>query len=285
MIIAQYKLSNIALAPDELCKAINKYTDHTSIMSGRGHRPHPPTKCDIVHCHNKIANPIYTRNKKIVLQYHSEPFQVHLKTSVNNKLVIAQYHATLPEYKNCKIVRNIIDFNNDLYKPIRIDNKIKIGFSPSRIEKLGKWHDKGYYQTFDILNKLQNKYNNVEVDIIRNVSLDECIMRKSMCNIIIDECVTKSYHRSGLEGLALGKMTICSIGSDVNKILNNSAHTNNNPFINIWIDSLEKELTKLIESNNIELILKTGEDSRKWMEKYWNPVKIVNEFIKIYESL
>ena len=284
MLIAQYKSTNIAQAPDELCKAINKYSEHKSVMVGLNARSTPPANCDILHCHNKVMARRHRSGKKTIVQYHSEPFQVDLKTPVNRRLVIAHYHATLPQYKKFRLVRNIIDFNNDLYTPIAIDDKIRIGFSPSRKKKLGAWHDKGYDKTVQILNRIKSRFPNVEIDIIMGVPLEECIKRKSRCNIIIDECVTKSYHRSGLEGLALGKLTICSLDTSVANIMKKVSGSQDQPFVNIWINDLEKRLIALIESNDMNYILKKGEASRKWMEKYWSPQVIVEDFIKIYEK-
>jgi hypothetical protein len=96
--------------------------------------------------------------------------------------------------------------------------------------------------------------------------------------------VTKSYHRSGLEGLALGKLTICSLGSDVETIMKAASGAPTIPFVNVWIGDLEKRLSEIIKANDIQNILTIGEDNRKWMEKYWNPKTIVNEFIKIYKK-
>lgn len=282
--VYHYRSTNIANAPIELSKAINKFNKkYKCIPIGFNSKTPIPNSCSILHAHNTL--PKNKINSKKILQYHSEPFQVDLKSKVDARLVISQYHATLKEYSSCKIVRNIIDFTDPQYTPIKIDSIIRIGFSPSRTNKFGKWHDKGYPETILILNNIKKKYGKfVEIDIITDVPLSECIYRKSRCNIIIDECVTASYHRSGLEGLALGKMTICSLSPEVEKVLINSSKSNTIPFINIWKNDLELELCKIIDSD-ISNILQIGESSRDWMNTYWHPTSIVNEFIKIYDAL
>ena len=282
--VYHYRATNIASAPLELSKAINKFDNnyHCKLI-GYGSTLPFPKQCDILHAHNTLPDSNFS-NKKI-LQYHSEPFQVDLKSKVNQKLVISQYHATLAEFSSCKIVRNVIDFTESQYRPKTIDSVIKIGFSPSRTKKLGQWHDKGYSDTVNILNKIKKIYGPlVEVDIITGVPLDQCIARKSNCNIIIDECVTASYHRSGLEGLALGKMTICSLSPAVEKVLLSSSGATVSPFVNIWKNDLEIELCKIIDAG-LDFILHKGIESRNWMNKHWHPQTIVNEFIKIYNSL
>jgi hypothetical protein len=283
--VYHYSATPLAKAPVELASAINKFSkSYRCSMIGHGAaRPESAARYDILHAHNRL--PSVNLGKKTILQYHSEPFQVDLKSRVDNRLVISQYHATLPQYSNCKIVRNVIDFTTAQYTPKSISNVVRIGFSPSRSTKMGQWHDKGYSVTLAVLSKIKKIYGtDVEIDIITGVPLDQCIARKSNCNIIIDECVTASYHRSGLEGLALGKMTICSLSAEVERVLLLSSGATISPFVNIWSTDLELELCKIIDSG-IESILSKGDSSRAWMTKYWHPQTIVNEFTKIYDTL
>lgn len=282
--VYHYRATSIANAPSELAKAINKFNSRYRCHV-IGHQPTTgfPSRCDILHAHNIFpSKKISNRN---IIQYHSEPWQVDLVSPASAKLVIAQYHATLKEYSSCKIVRNVIDFTTPQYNLKKINDVIRIGFSPSRKQKMGQWHDKGYSETCRILSNIKRKYGNlVEIDIISGVSLDECIRRKSNCNILIDECVTASYHRSGLEGLALGKMTICSLSPLVEKIFLNSSGTKTSPFINIWIKDLELELCKIIDCG-VDFVIESGEQNREWMEQYWHPQHVVADYIKIYDSL
>jgi hypothetical protein len=282
--VCQFKASPIAMAPDVLSDCINKYsTDFVSHVCGpRSINPTPQEGTALLHCHNKIPGNIRVANR--IIQYHSEPFQVDLKSPVKTRLVIAQYHATLPEYRTCKLVRNIIDFNDPVYNYNRVDNKIRIGYSPSRTTKMGQWHDKGYDATIRILNSIKEKYPTlVDVDVIRKVGLNECIERKSKCNIIIDECVTSSYHRSGLEGLALGKLTICSLDPAIENVIVKATKTPTHPFVNVWIRDLQSKLEELIDGG-IDPILENGRNSRQWMESYWKPQDIIKEFENIYKK-
>jgi len=123
----------------------------------------------------------------------------------------------------------------------------------------------------------------VEIDIIINTSLDECLYRKSLCNIFIDEVKTDSYHRSGLEGLGMGIATICSVSSDVEKIFLKSANADTNPFINVYHQELKNKLIEIINSG-LDNLLEIGYNNRIWMERHWHPSTIANEYIKIYEQ-
>jgi hypothetical protein len=282
--VIHYKQTNIAQAPDELSKCINKYSSkYQSQVYGFGRSGQLPRDANVYHIHNKDID---TFGRPKIIQYHSEPHMVSLNpTRTSRKLVISQYHATLPEFSRCTHVRNVIDFNSPEYKISPVNKKVRIGFSPSRTTKMGNWHDKGYPQTIGILKKIATKYSNsVEIDIITGVSLPECIRRKSLCNILIDECVTASYHRSGLEGLALGKVTICSFSPAVEKVFLESCGSHMNPFVNVWINSLESKLEELIKSGPDQLY-SDGLQNRTWMEAYWSPEEIVSEYTEIYDSL
>jgi hypothetical protein len=278
MIIAHSKKTPIANAPEAISDIINKYTDHDSYVIGYGYPNKKITpNTDILHQHNLDQ---INFNKKII-QYHSEPFRVDLNVELP-KLVIAQYHATLPEYSGCRIVRNPIDLYDEKFIPKYQDKKIRIGYSPSTLQPQSIWADKGYYETIPILESIKTKFGDfIEIDIITNVPLDECLRRKSMCNIFIDEVKTPSYHRSGLEALAMGIPTICSIGISVEKILLQYSGAPNNPFINVDVKQLENKLISLIEGG-IDSLLSIGYNNRIWMEKYWSPSVIANEYIDIY---
>ena len=281
MLIAHYKRTPLAWAPEAICTVINKYTDHFAYMVGYAYpKSKVVPKTDLVHQHN-VDEVIYP--KKIV-QFHSEPFRVNLNTKIR-QLVICQYHATLPEYKYCTQVRNPIDIYEKLYFPRYVSEKIRIGYSPSTINPQSKWADKGYKITCAILEEIKAIYQgDVEVDIIVGVTLDECLKRKSMVNIFIDEVVTPSYHRSGLESMAMGVVTICSLGASVEKILLQTSGALDTPFVNVGPTQLKNCLIEMIEGG-IENVLFRGYKSRIWMEKYWNPKDISNEYIDIYKTV
>lgn len=280
MLIAHYKATPIAWAPEAICDVINKYTEHYAYMVGYSY---PKAKIipntNVVHQHNVD---VFSHPNKVI-QYHSEPFRADLNTKTK-KLVIAQYHATLPEYKDCTLVRNPIDIYDEKYFPLYVQDKIRIGYSPSTINPQTKWADKGYKETIPILDEIQAIYRGiVEVDIITGASLSECLERKSKVNIFIDEVVTSSYHRSGLESLAMGIVTICSLGKSVENILLKASGANEVPFVNTTSIQLKSCLIELIEGG-IGNLLNRGYKSRMWMEKNWHPKIIADEYIRTYSS-
>jgi len=283
-------MTGCAGAPDALATCINKYTDHEAHIwyshHGKGGDlpPYYEQRTDFIHFHNMYKNTV----KPSVIQYHSEPYLAWCEEECAGlslfppkqckKLVVAQYHAGLEVYKDCTPVRNIIDFEAREYGPKIVKDRIRIGYSPSLSDAsgFGCWHYKGVKATKTVLVLLQKQFPGLEVDVITGVSGEECIRRKRECNIIIDECVTPSYHKSGLEGLALGKLTISWVDDKVKKILKKASGSNINPFHGTHVGWLEDELAKIC-AKGIDYILEEGRKGRQWMEKYWAPSDIVQE--------
>lgn len=282
MKIVHIKQSKLAFAPDIISDHINKYSEHTSVLMPLNRIRKYPDLCkdaDIIHLHNKNALKDFPNR---IIQYHSEPKRVDLNVSIPS-LVIAQYHATLDAYKNCRIVRNPIDIYNKIFTSTPNTKSIRIGFSPSIWLKRNRWYDKGAVETNQIMQRIREKHK-VDIDVIHNVGLDECLKRKSKCNIIIDEVKTGSYHRSGLEGLAFGALTICRIMPSLEKIIKDVSGADTVPFVSCNMQELEDRLSEIIEKG-IDYVLDQGKQSRLWMEKYWNPKNLTQEYIDIYESV
>lgn len=272
MIIQQYKKSPLAFAPDEISKCINKYTPHTSFVDAKVHR-----EANLIHFHNRWEN----TTQKQIITFHSEPERVN--RSYNHfKSVVAQYHATLPEYAGFHPIRNIIDFYQPSYEMVK-PKKHRIGFSPSVKTKINEWYNKGYEETKQIMEEVASLLD-VEIDVIHGVSLQEALERKSRCSIVIDECVTKSYHRSALEGLALGKMTICSIGEDVQEIVKKTSGEHL-PVENVDIKYLRSFLLEILEKYSVQDLHEIGIERRLWMEEFWNPKDVIQDYLKMYRSV
>lgn len=277
--VLMIKRTRLAFAPDELAQAINKYTKYHADVDCV-----PRPDYQILHYHNVY---IPAKHNRKVIQYHSEPQRVTFshffkpeKEFPKRELVISQYHATLPEYKHCQIVQNVINFDNPQYE-LKFVKKIRIGYSPSTVTRINEYFDKGFQQTLAILKSIPN----IEFDIITGVPLEECIRRKSECSIIIDECVTGSFHRSGLEGLALGKMTICWLKPDVVQVLKDVTGDERCPFENIHIDNLKEFLTETCAKMSIQEINDRGVENRRWMKRNWHPKIIAKKFEKMYDEM
>lgn len=295
MRILHVKGSNLAWAPDAIAEATNTWTEHHAEV-WKLYDDEKSDLCefrndsrdgryDIVHFHNKPR--MMTRLPSLI-HYHSEPGPRVDLTYQGPKYVVAQYQMTLPEYADCKPMRNVINFiDNPVYDPYTPPGpKLRVGFSPSILEAQNQWYDKGAAQTIEILERLVSKYpDRFEFDLIHGVPLEECLQRKRRCHIIIDECVTGSYHRSGLEGLAMGKKTICGhfdVAFDM--MVSAVAHSYSPlPFSHASIDDLEAYLEQVVGMGILHLF--SGKRRRQWMEQNWHPRDIALEWVAEYERV
>lgn len=303
MRILHVKGSNLAWAPDAIAEATNRWTDHVAYVyqvyddeksddvrhfvdqySNGSVNPIALRGWDIVHFHNK---PRLDTDIPSLILYHSEPGpRVDLTYDRGPKYVVAQYQMMLPEYADCTPMRNIINFvDNPLYDPIDIRDKIRVAYSPSILEAENKWYDKGARETIPILERLKAKYpDRFDFDLIHGVPLGECLARKRMCNIVIDECVTGSYHRSGLEGLAMDKLTITGPFSlDFERLLEVVAGAPSPPVFNeVHISNLEECLTAIMDAATL---FDYPPYRRQWMEKHWHPRDIALQWVNEYRKV
>ena len=193
--------------------------------------------------------------------------------------VVGQYQASLPEFNGWKIVPNPIPFWESEYQNRRKNKRVSICYTPfGKHEKYPDthklyWHSKGYETTVGVLEKLSKRLD-LTLEIVREnqISHAASLAMKCRSHIVIDECVTGSYHRNSLEGLAAGCVVINGVGKirGVEEIFLQCADgAENIPFISSQLNDLEKKLESLINSG-IENLQKEGEKNRHWMEKHWN---------------
>ena len=282
--VGHYKETNIAWAPEATSCVLNKYTDTVESYVFGPQLPikHPQPDTHLVHSHNRF----YPKFTKQILQYHSPPEVVDIKVPGTCKTyVIAQYHATLPVYRSCVVVRNPIDiWASEYTSPKPLPPPVRIGYSPSTYWVTSGWADKGYAETKPILERIASLFKDkIQIDIITNVPLSEALHRKAKCHIFIDEVKTSSYHRSGLEAVGMGIPTICSLSESVISVIKTSANAPCTPFLNTSREELEEKLINLIEMG-FEELTKLGLTCRAWMEDYWGPQAIASEYVDIYEE-
>jgi hypothetical protein len=194
-------------------------------------------------------------------------------------VVVGQYQATLPEFAGWGVVPNPVPLWERAFTPEPKGDTVRIAYTPSgRHESYPEshrlyWHGKGYETTMRVLDTLARRYP-IEVTAVRDrqMSHAEALAAKRRAHIVIDECVTGSYHRNSLEGLACGTVVVNGVGmrDGVVKAFNNcSDGTTDLPFVRADRDTLEPVLAKLIEAGPSELS-EIGRCNRVWMEKHWD---------------
>jgi hypothetical protein len=193
-------------------------------------------------------------------------------------LVVGQYQATLPEFQGWSIVPNPVALWEDTYEPSARHAELTIAYTPSgKYDVFPRdhylyWHAKGYDQTIRILDGLAARYPiRLEVTRDRFVSRAEAIQMKRRAHILIDECVTGSYHRNSLEGLAAGCVVVNGVGMlrGVIEALRHCASGDvDSPFVRADLTCLETILELLIGLGS-DRLAEDGAANRAWMERHW----------------
>lgn len=241
-------------------------------------------EADLIIVHNGKSAPEHEKlleDKAIITMAHNYLWNVDEQFFKKGfpALVVGQYQATLPEFKDWSVVPNPIPFWETEYKSENKPEQIAICFTP-----FGKhetyppehrlyWHSKGYETTMKVLEKLAQRFP-VKLEVItgRQISHAESLAMKCRSHIVIDECVTGSYHRNSLEGLAAGCVVVNNTGKlpEVEKIfLSCAKKAKKIPFVSSGLDELEMTLIELIGCG-LEWLKIEGEKNRKWLKTYWN---------------
>lgn len=260
-------------------------------------------EADVIHLHNYLDlkstafapvdfNRLWRSGKAIVRQFHSTPDLIarFLRVGVQAvldcplpKLVIAQY----PErfFPNALLVPNI---------PL-VEQKncgasgsaaVRVGYAPSRFNsaRSARWDTKGYKETVRVLNELRRSCRRrgyaIEIDIIEQVPHHECLIRKSRCDIILDDLVTGSYHLNTLESLAQGSVCLSYLDQRSTRALFDLLGRSDFPVINVGLEDVVTVLTHLVGER--ELVRCLGEESGRWMEEHWEPKKMATYFLDAY---
>jgi hypothetical protein len=241
-------------------------------------------EADIVIVHNGKVDQRHAaliRGKPVVTMAHNYIWNVD-QTWVRQGfpgVVVGQYQATLPEFAGWHLVPNPIPFWEAAYQPERKADEITIAYTPSgRHESYPEghrlyWHGKGYNTTIRIIDNLSRRYP-VRIEAVRERLLThaEALAAKRCAHIVVDECVTGSYHRNSLEGLACGCLVVNGVGlraGVIQAFRDCAGGTTEVPFVQASRDTLEAVLSQLIESGASDLTA-AGRSNRAWLETHWD---------------
>ncbi|MBN3753666.1 class I SAM-dependent methyltransferase [Paraburkholderia sp. Tr-20389] len=194
-------------------------------------------------------------------------------------MVVGQYQATLAEFEGWFIVPNPVPWWQASWQVRPKPDIVTIAYTPSgKHESYPQghqlyWHGKGYESTMRVLERVASRWP-VQIETVRDRFLThaESLSAKQKAHILIDECVTGSYHRNSLEGLTLGCVVVNGVGllQGVKEVIRAcSTHAQDAPFVFATRESLEAELTSLIEAGPAKLASR-GQSCRLWMEQNWD---------------
>ncbi len=241
-------------------------------------------EADVIIAHNGKIAPQHRKlaeRKSVITLAHNYMWNVD-QTWVSKGLpgvVVGQYQATLSEFRGWAAVPNPIPLWDPAFSPGPKGDTITISYTPSgKHEQYSPdhklyWHSKGYETTIGILDRLAKRYP-IHLEVIRDVQVSHAasMAMKQRAHIVIDECVTGSYHRNSLEGLACGCVVVNGVGiaPGIGEVFKTcSTGEGALPFVKATLASLEEILADLI-GNGAEKLAQMGQVNRTWMEKHWD---------------
>jgi hypothetical protein len=300
--IVSYATTPVAGVPAILARCISATTPHTArcvwarknygngvLFDGdvewanaRAEAEQLISDADLVIVHNGKVDSSHREilaDKPIVTMAHNYMWNVD-RNFVNAGfpgVVVGQYQATLPEFAGWSVVPNPVPLWESPYQPEPKPDVITIAYTPSGrhesfpVDHRLYWHGKGYDTTLRVLNRLLERHG-IRLQAIGNgqISHADALAMKRHAHIVIDECVTGSYHRNSLEGLAAGCVVVNGVGlrPAIREMLQTCANGANSPFVFAHLGSLEEELEGLISLGAAALVQR-GAVARQWMEQHW----------------
>lgn len=238
---------------------------------------------DVLVVHNGKVDPRHeplVRDKPVITMAHNYRWNVddRFVRAGMPGAVVAQYQATLPEFADWTAVPNPVPLWEPAYRPESRSAVPTICFTPSgRHERYPAghrlyWHGKGYHTTLRVLDELASR-GLARLEVVRERQLPhaDVLAMKRRAHIVIDECVTGSYHRNSLEGLAVGAVVVNGVGLLLPGLAEVLARftTEPAPFVSSTLDDLRATLLGLLDEG-LPALRARGGHGRAWMEAQWS---------------
>ena len=279
----------VAGAPWETMKCLNKYADmsvrwicnHDGYPDGRTFptdmllTPSNRSEClkvlneaDIIHIHcDHPFNDEDLIGKKIIVQHHSVPKRGTYE--MYRKLGGTYYTVSQPwlmrEYPDLPDLPNLLDVEQ--YIPVeRKHEKPVVAFAPSNNWMLGQVGSRAKAQVDDILKSFGDKIETrsyMGVPYLRNLEM------KQTSDILIDDVVSDTFHKTTLEGCCYGLAILTSWESQGWQYAN--------------LSSLPDTLRELVEDR--AKLEASQRQSREWILNEWHPRDLSKEYVEAYSKL
>jgi len=152
-------------------------------------------------------------------------------------------------------------------------NRIMILHAPS------KRAVKGTDIIISAIKRLAKKYP-LELILIENMPHDKALEYYKKADIAVDQLEIGWYGGFAVETMAMGIPTICFLRND--DLRQFVSFKKEIPIVNANKDSLERVLQNLIQDSVLRK--KIGNKSRKFVEKYHDPISIAQKMINIYQA-
>jgi hypothetical protein len=177
-----------------------------------------------------------------------------------------------------KVVPNIISTEDEIHTPLPWKNRTKVlvAFSPSTI-KATAVNRKGVQEVEHACK------DTFELELIFSCTFEECMRRKRRAQLGIDEVVSPLYHRSGLEFLSQGTPCICSYDDFTASCLKEAVGSDTVPFINSSPTTLRDTIRRYMGLPD-DVKEQQGKEARAWIDKYYNPRRLLERHVEIWKS-
>jgi len=226
-------------------------------------------EADIIHIQNEIfnnADNIICDKRKLV-QFHSVPKRRTYDTfaSMTKHVYTLSQPLQRREYHGLAGLPNMMD--PEKYKPVDSRNwdRVRITFAPTNKWNINMIGTKGMHEVTDVLNRLGGI---ADIKIYSSVSYVDNLDIKRNSDILIDDVINNTFHRTSLEGSCFGLAVITSTGEE--------------GWIKCNIRNLEGTLRRLI--NDRDELMKWKDKSRQWIEKWWHPIDMCEKFVRAYRE-
>lgn len=202
---------------------------------------------------------------------------IEVSNLVDGVIPIAYEYARAYE-NNIKVKKTIpmpMNINNITYEGNKVKNKIVI------FHGLNRDNFKGTKYITQAMEIIKERYkDDVEIIIDGKMPFDKYLEVMSQSNIIIDQCKSYGYAMNAIYSMAKGKIVMSGAEPEVIKEL----EVENCPIINIRpdVNDIVNKLEMLIENKqNIEQL---GYESRKYVEKYHDYIKVAQKYVEIWNE-
>lgn len=187
-----------------------------------------------------------------------------------NKTIVGDY-SLLPYSPKSLVVRQAIDLENLPYIGSKNQKTVTIIHAPSNRAI------KGTKYIIEAIERLKKEKYPIKFILVEKKPRKEALEIYKKADIVIDAVLQGAYGILAIECMALGKPVLCYINEIFKKYYKNLPIVNSNP------TNLYDNLVRLIK--NPSLRERLGIESRKYVEKNHDSLKIANQFIKLYEKL
>jgi len=167
-----------------------------------------------------------------------------------------------------------VNMDHIVYKDDIVTGKIVIFHGINRIGF------KGTEIIKDALKILQNRFpKDIEVIVEGRMPYAEYLKVISKANIIIDQIFNESFGMNALISVAMGKIVVCG---DVSKMMLELNINEKSPTVSVkpTVDDIVDQVSQLIEKKH--LIPELGYNSMIFVKKYFNHVKVAEEYLKAW---